>query len=152
MERFKNYVWMAAGFVILAAAISAFVPNSALAQIVKAALVKNVDEPGRNFLTIEFDNTTGHTNYTVPAGKILVIEQVMTNSGSAVGSYQCLSFNGSFVQGTDSTRWGVCFGKNSSGYLYERVRLYAKGGQKIDYTALGTPPQLFAQGYLIDAN
>ena len=33
-----------------------------------------------------------------------------------------------------------------------RVRLYAKGGQKIDYTALGTPPQLFAQGYLIDAN
>ncbi len=47
MNRFKNYLWMAAGFTVLALAISAFTPGSALAQIVKAALVKNVDEPGR---------------------------------------------------------------------------------------------------------
>lgn len=150
MERFRNYVWMAAGFVILAAAISALTPGSALAQIVKAALVKNVDEPGRNFLTLEFFQTYA-PNYIVPVGKILVIEQVMS-SGSPAGSIQCLGFNGTVVQGTNGSRWTTCFTPNSSGIVLERVRLYAKGGQTVDYTRSGNPPQLHAQGYLIDAN
>ena len=47
MNRFTNYVWMATGFAVLAVTISALTPGSALAQIVKAALVKNVDEKGR---------------------------------------------------------------------------------------------------------
>ena len=47
MNRLANYVCMAAGFAILVFTISALTPGSALAQIVKAALVKNVDEKGR---------------------------------------------------------------------------------------------------------
>ena len=47
MKRFKNYVWMAAGFAVLTAVVSGIVAAPAVAALVKAALVKNVDEPGR---------------------------------------------------------------------------------------------------------
>ena len=71
MERFKNYVWMAAGFMILATAISAFVPGSALAQIVKAALVKNVDEPARIPYFVSAKPTCNSTNGCFVAGPIV---------------------------------------------------------------------------------
>ncbi len=45
MNRWKNYVWMAAGLAALAA-VGTFTPKPLLAQI-KAAFVQNVDEPGR---------------------------------------------------------------------------------------------------------
>jgi len=47
MNKFKNYVLMAAGFAVLAAVISGVIAGPAIAQAVKAALVKNIDEPGR---------------------------------------------------------------------------------------------------------
>ncbi len=45
MNRWKNYVWMAAGVAALTV-VGAFTAKPLLAQI-KAALVQNVDEPGR---------------------------------------------------------------------------------------------------------
>src|SRR5271169_2061592 len=54
MGRFRNYIVMATGFAFLIAVVSGITAGPAIAQIVKAALVKNVDEPGRSpFLSSE---------------------------------------------------------------------------------------------------
>ncbi len=47
MNRFKNYVLMAAGFAVLVMTVGVFSAGPAIAQAVRAALVSNVDEPGR---------------------------------------------------------------------------------------------------------
>lgn len=47
MNRFKNYVLMAAGFAVLVMTVGVFTAGHAIAQAVRAALVSNVDEPGR---------------------------------------------------------------------------------------------------------
>lgn len=108
MERFKNYVWMAAGFVILAAAISAFVPGSALAQIVKAALVKNVDERGRVPYTssascfgpdLGFGADCNLTFTQVPANMRLVLEHITAEMRLGPGGkpWRCLAPGGYFA-------------------------------------------------------
>ncbi|MBZ5618860.1 MAG: hypothetical protein LAQ69_09085 [Acidobacteriia bacterium] len=47
MNRFRNYVLMAAGFAVLAMVVGVFSVGPAIAQAVRAALVSNVDDPGR---------------------------------------------------------------------------------------------------------
>lgn len=78
MNRFKNYIWMAAGFAILGAAAGSFTPVSALAQAVKAALIKNIDEPGRApyYGSNDCNGLGGCTlNFpAVPANKRLVVQ------------------------------------------------------------------------------
>ena len=80
MNRFRNYVLTAAGFAVLATVVGVFSAGPAIAQLAKAALVKNVDEKGR--VPWQLTLTTNSCPFpgcfitfpAVPAGKRLVIE------------------------------------------------------------------------------
>jgi hypothetical protein len=83
MNRWKNYVWMAAGVSALTV-VGSFTAKPLLAQI-KAALVQNVDEPARNPYqeAASFSQGSGCSGAfcnvyfsTVPTGKRLVITNV----------------------------------------------------------------------------
>jgi len=86
MKEFKNYIWMAAGFAALIAVISGITAAPAIAALVKAALVQNVDEPGRSpFLssetggggTCDADNCTDGERFNGPgANTRLVVKDV----------------------------------------------------------------------------
>ena len=85
MNRLKNYVLMAAGFAVVVITMGVSTAGHAIAQAVRAALVSNVDEPGR----IPYQTDQGCNAATgicsaalppVPAGKRLVITNV---SGTA---------------------------------------------------------------------
>src|ERR1035441_147578 len=47
MNRLRNYVLMAAGLAVLVMVVGVFSAGPAIAQAVRAALVSNVDDPGR---------------------------------------------------------------------------------------------------------
>lgn len=91
MNGFKNYFWMAAAFAVLAMVVGVFSAGPAIAQAVRAALVSNVDDPGRIPYRIELRPLINHQDCTaqltdfagyqidappVPAGKRLVITNV----------------------------------------------------------------------------
>jgi len=93
MNRLKNQILLAAGFAVLAGVISGITAAPAIAQAIKAALVKNVDEPGRTPFeqNIEFTQSVCGLNCynfqkissclfldgaVVPAGKRFVIQHV----------------------------------------------------------------------------
>jgi hypothetical protein len=84
MNRLKNYVLMAAGFAVLMITVGVFTAGHAIAQAVRAALVSNVDEPGRipyvansscDFQSGDHDDCAASFP-SVPAGKRLVITHV----------------------------------------------------------------------------
>jgi hypothetical protein len=83
MNRLKNCVLMAAGFAVLLITVGVSTAGHAIAQAVRAALVSNVDDPGR----IPYASqarcafSTGSTSCSivfppVPAGKRLVLTHV----------------------------------------------------------------------------
>jgi hypothetical protein len=72
MNRFKNYVLMAAGFAVLVMTVGVFTAGHAIAQAVRAALVQNRDEPGRQPFTLTSYPNDG--SWPVPAGKRYVVE------------------------------------------------------------------------------
>jgi hypothetical protein len=86
MNRFRNYVLMAAGFAVLVLVVGVFSAGPAIAQAVRAALVSNVDEPGRIPyhipIALSGDCMLGCIGVAspkqgrVPAGKRLVITNV----------------------------------------------------------------------------
>src|SRR4051812_19831243 len=82
MNHFKNQILLAAGFSVLTGVISGITAAPAIAAAVKAALVKNVDEPGRMPYRVEVHCDTVASNIcsadgpAVPAGMRLVIEHV----------------------------------------------------------------------------
>jgi hypothetical protein len=92
MNRVKTCIWMAAGLALLAV-LGGLAAKPALAQV-RAAIVENVDEPGRNpyastvFFANGFEFPAGGTCgssqcelhfQTVPAGKRLVVTNVIGN-------------------------------------------------------------------------
>ena len=104
MNRFKNYVWMA-GFAILVAVVSGITAGSAVAQAVKAALVRDIDTPALAPLraggTLNFAALNDSQLVTaVPVGKRLVIEH-MSYQFSGVPSNELIEIvlrNGQFGQ------------------------------------------------------
>lgn len=83
MSRARTLLWMVAGLAALAA-IGAYTAKPLLAQI-KAALVENIDEPGRNPYSSTVDVTPFACNSSpacvlqfaaVPAGKRLVVTSI----------------------------------------------------------------------------
>src|SRR5579871_4114317 len=90
MNRFRNCVLMAAGFAVLALVVGVFSAGPAIAQAVRAALVLNVDDPGRIPYDVRGFCSITHASDSdcpagpkVPAGKRLVITHV---SGVVRGS------------------------------------------------------------------
>jgi len=112
--------------------------------------IKDADQPARNFINMEF--ATGYAeSYTVPAGKILVIEWICNGSGSlAANALLGLRLDGDTGPNSDTHRWSAIFTPRN-GFVYENVRLYAKAGQTVRINSLqGFPVQFYAQGYLLD--
>ena len=109
MNRFKNQILLAAGFAVLAGVISGITAAPAIAQAIKAALIKNVDEPGRHPYSVRSACVTPLNNCAapfdaIPAGSRFVVEYVtvvvvpsngpngvadviLQNSGGTVKSY-----------------------------------------------------------------
>ena len=86
MNRIKNIVWFAAGLAAVATVITIGTETRALAQAVRAALVRNQDEPGRNPYSQNascFSSGCSLTFPPVPAGQRLVVTFV--NAGIAGG-------------------------------------------------------------------
>jgi hypothetical protein len=81
MNQFKNYVLMAGGFALVATVVGVFTAGPAIAQALRAALVSNVDDPGRIpyavSVSCDFDKQLCLTAIPpVPNGKRLVITHV----------------------------------------------------------------------------
>jgi hypothetical protein len=82
MKTFKGYILMATGFAVLVAVVSGITAGPAIAAAVKAALIQNVDEPGRTPYSARVSCTgSGGSCFAsasapVPAGYRLVIEYV----------------------------------------------------------------------------
>jgi hypothetical protein len=78
MNKFKNYILMAAGFAVLVGMVAGITAGPAIAQVIKSALVKNIDEPGRapysSFATCIGANTCTMSFPMVPANKRLVVQ------------------------------------------------------------------------------
>jgi hypothetical protein len=145
MSKFTKYVLTTLGFTVAIGAVGFWAAPYAIAQV-KAALVRDVDNPGRQFITIEFQ----FSSYTVPAGKILVIEQVSCVSNN---EYVTLNYSGDNGPASNTHRWSMIFQTVPGQFFFnQHVRIYAKGGQTI---TIGTnnPANInsvFAQGYLLD--
>jgi hypothetical protein len=76
MERLKRFVWIAAGFAAVALLLTLGTETRAIAQAVRAALVRNQDEPGRNPYSQTvgcFSSGCSVTFPPVPAGQRLVV-------------------------------------------------------------------------------
>jgi hypothetical protein len=90
MSRFRDYVLMAAGFAMLVMTVGAFTAGHAIAQAVRAALVSNVDEPGRvpyQFGRDFLDCNPGNCLVQfppVPPGKRLVITNISGDIATSV--------------------------------------------------------------------
>lgn len=151
MKRFRNYVLMAAGFVVLVAVVGVFTAGPAIAQAVRAALVSNVDDPGRipyaGQAICTFNGPgCAATLPLVPNGKRLVITHVSGRISESLPG-------GSLVEPFVLAENGVSFpvptflGPFSSNILFNHFvfsqseLLFAYSGQRIEVGATlgGTP-------------
>lgn len=78
MNRLKRFAWFAAGLTALALVVTLGTESRAIAQAVRAALVRNPDEPGRNpYFETRYVLCTSEvcesTFSPVPAGQRLVV-------------------------------------------------------------------------------
>jgi hypothetical protein len=161
MEKFKNYVLMAAGFAVLAAVISGFAAAPAIAALVKAALVKNVDERGRvpYIAEIVCSSLAAICSANIPAvssGKRLVIEHVsgliQINPAGRVRIVR-LTYNG----GANNLAFLHASPSNSVDPLFvisEPVVVYIEAGQsaffEFDGSVGPTSASVILSGYLVD--
>ena len=81
----KNNLWTLAGALALLAMLGHFYAKPLLAQV-RAALVQNIDEPGRHpyQATVILDSAVNPFPFfpDVPVGQRLVIEQIMVQAAS----------------------------------------------------------------------
>jgi hypothetical protein len=89
MNTIKRFVWFAAGLAAVATVLTVGTERGAIAQVVRAALVRNQDEPGRNPYSQNaacFGSGCNLTFSPVPAGERLVVTFVnaaISGSGGA---------------------------------------------------------------------
>jgi hypothetical protein len=76
MNRLKRFAWLVAGLAAVGLAVTLATEGRAIAQVVRAALVRNQDEPGRNPYSQKntcFGSDCAVTFAPVPAGQRLVV-------------------------------------------------------------------------------
>lgn len=137
------------GSVLPMLAMLTFVSTHAAAQPVKAALVRSADEPARNVVNFSVTTPGGSAHiYTVPTGKLLVIERVSCHS-LLPGTQFYLS---AYTPGplTDATEMGIA-ANAVAGPVTQSARFYAKSSQRVEVLS-GAGLVIYIQGYLIDAN
>ena len=148
---------LTAGLVLLAVA-GKFVAVPAIAQAVRAALVRDVDNPARNAVQFELYGYYGSSDYIVPAGKTLVIEDVAFYTPySSAGTFGIVTT----VNGSEVVHYFSPVGYSNSGistggswFGGRTTRLYASAGTRVFIQTNGSVStgQLDVSGYLLDAS
>ena len=162
MNRFKNQILLAAGFAVLAGVISGVTAAPAIAQAIKAALVKNVDEPGRTPFQVRLSCGNGSTtacngtSAAIPLGKRLVIQHVSVKidtlpAGSTVEFLDLSSPEGELYIHPELNSSGFGFDHyvgNANGPLFvdegQQMRLHGQA------SGTGMILQGTVTGYLVD--
>ena len=150
----KNKLLTLAGALALVAVLGKFYAIPLVAQV-RAALVKNLDEKGRNPYQADSSCTAVFPNVScsallpvVPAGKRLVIEYVngeFVQSDSFTASFAALNL----APGVDYAL--PVFARFSGDYgVTSPVLIYVEAGQQARFTVSGTVSQVHVTGYLVD--
>ncbi len=147
----RNRLWIMAGALALLAVAVTFYAIPAMAQSIRAALVKNIDEPGRNPYSATFTCTSpGFSACTaeaspVPAGMRLVVENV--NAQIVVTPATTGVINVSLVTGDGQDKFlPVSFGVRI-GSAQDR---YWVNASVVQYVAAGATPGIYLHTF--DAN
>ncbi len=101
MNRIRRFLWFAAGLAAVALVVTLGTESRAIAQAVRAALVQNVDEPGRNPYSENggcFGTGCNATFSPVPAGKRLVVTFVNGGFGDNNTIFAVLAGHGADVR------------------------------------------------------
>jgi hypothetical protein len=165
-----NKLLMGAAALALLGALGHFGAKPLLAQI-RAALIKNIDEPGRTpYQSSQSCNTPGNTlcsaDFTpVPAGKRLVIQHLsglvacysINNNCELQFNYVFLTTKGpNYLSGGDSAYVPMQTSANSQTAINQDVRLYVEPGGVPEYQMVFNSGPVFAYvtitGYLVDLN
>jgi hypothetical protein len=172
MNRYRNYVLMAAGFAVLAMVVGVFSAVPAIAQAVRAALVSNADDPGRipyaRQVTCDFNGNDRCLVQLspVPNGKRLVITHVSGQvvESLPVGTFLSPAVLGGFGAGAVAElRLAPTYIGNFSGFNYfvfdQSELLFIDSGQSpYVSTVLGGIPSaissasFFLSGYMLDCS
>ncbi len=146
MRKFVRFLLFGLALAAIAALISSVTVRHAVAQTIRAALVKNADEPGRTPYQVFFQGGVGgYTGFvlsTVPANKRLVITNVsliaFLEPGTSVGYVRLQAYDPTTLHLLSEV--GVPYNPNlypTSPYdstrryvVNEPVRLYVEAGQQ----------------------
>ena len=163
MNRLKNNLAIAAGLAVLIAVVGGISAGPAVAQAVKAALVKNVDERGRVPYSAVLTCATATDNCfanaaAVPAGKRLVIEHVsafnQVTSPGEIALYRMLvgsSLRAGLTISTPITKSGF-----NNSVVNESVLAYVEAGEVVTIQISSVAPAstlsttAYLSGYLVD--
>ena len=163
MSRFKYYLWAAAGLLLLVGTLSVIGPKRALA-VLGYTPVRDVDNPGRHPFQIRMfpiGNGNASTNFTVPAGKRLVIEDISVFVSIAPGSTPEVTVLTS-VGGAEAFHFvpaafaGALFSGDDSYDGHALARFYADPGSTVRADVHSNPgaasiqADMSVSGYLID--
>jgi hypothetical protein len=155
MKRFATNVLTSIGFVLVMATVSLWTAPRVIAAV-KAALVRDADNPARNAIQFEFYNS-GANVYHVPASKILVIEYVSFQTVfSTPGTYSLSTTVKGVTVGhyfSPVSYVGAADAGNGDWFLGTTVRIYADPGTDVTVQTIGSAASgngAFS-GYLIDA-
>lgn len=153
----KNRWVTLAAALALVAVVGKLAAVPAIAQVVRAALVRDVDNPARNAVQFEL-YAAGANDYIVPAGKTLVIEDVdfQTPYGNAGTFGIVTSLNGNTL-----IHWFAPVGYSASGIATggswfggRTTRIYAGAGTRVYIQTNGSvgTGELNFSGYLLDTS
>lgn len=166
----RNRLLLGAAALALLGALGHFGAKPLLAQI-RAALVKNIDEPGRTpYQSSRSCSTPGNKvcsadMIAVPAGKRLVIQhlsalvncQSIDNNCELQNNFVFLTTKGNNIfDGADSAYVPMQTSPNASTAVNQDVRLYVEPGGVPEYQMVFNSGPVFASmtitGYLVDLN
>jgi hypothetical protein len=115
--------------------------------------VKDVDQHARHLITLELHSDRNDKSYTVPDGKILVLDWIGANGvGINTGTVLLIVDGDSGFPPSNKHRWNMIFGADNIGGVYRQGPFYVNGGQTLTVGGGQFPVQLYAQGYLLDEN
>jgi hypothetical protein len=155
MKRFATSILTSVGFLLVMATVGLLTAPRVIAAV-KAALVRDLDNPARNAVQFAFYNS-GANVYHVPAGKILVIEYVSFKTVyNTPGTYALVTTVKGVTVGhyfSPNSFIGVGNATGGDWFLGTTVRIYADPGTDVTistYASAASGDGAFS-GYLIDA-
>jgi len=168
MNRFRNYVLMAAGFAVVLVVVVALSAGPAIAQAVRAVLVSNVDDPGRipyaAAVDCKFAGGSGCDGFLapVPAGKRLVITHAagLVQENLPGGTLVLLEVSGGIATSHPLATYQGSFGAVNTFVFDQPVLLFYDAGQTpIVFVTLGAAPdphvsvaEFQLTGYMLDCS